>query len=195
MLAINKDKSSCFFDFHSYKIFTSFFWGQPSWSLKMWDEMAKCLSRRDQEVSYPTWHTDIPERLNQENSSNCKVLRFTNKCNKPKHRQKSSKWFGRECHEMRSKLKQECHALNRNSDNPQLRGQYFQCKGMYKSIYRNRRENLNRILSQILKICIIQRANFWRDLLKQFHKKKENRVEKENLPSIQSLSKHYQNLL
>ena len=124
-----------------------------------------------------------------------KFLRFTNKCNKPKHRQKSNKWFGRECHEMRSKLKQECHALNRNSDNPQLRGQYFQCKGMYKSIYRNRRENLNRILSQILKICIIQRANFWRDLLKQFHKKKENRVEKENLPSIQSLSKHYQNLL
>ena len=44
-------------------------------------EMAKSVSRRDQEVLYTTWHTDISERLTQQSSDEYKALCFTSKSN------------------------------------------------------------------------------------------------------------------
>ena len=52
---------------------------QPLRSLELLFKMVKFISRRDEEALYTTWLTDIPERLGQEHSGNCK--RYTLQAN------------------------------------------------------------------------------------------------------------------
>ena len=67
--------------FSQFQSFHSFFLRTTLMLAMFFFEMAKSVSRRDQEVLYTTWHTDISERLTQQSSDEYKALCFTSKSN------------------------------------------------------------------------------------------------------------------
>ena len=67
--------------FSLFQSFHSFFLRTTLMLAMFFFEMAKSVSRRDQEDLYTTWHTDISERLTQQSSDKYKALCFTSKLN------------------------------------------------------------------------------------------------------------------
>ena len=86
-LAKNKNKirrfyGSCHYKVSSLQSFLLRTTPSPPRSPQLFFEMTESISWRDEEVLYKTLHIDIPGRLNQESSGNCKALCFTSKRNK-----------------------------------------------------------------------------------------------------------------